>query len=87
MSPQIQGARLRWFDVLGFLAMIVLVAGVAWLPAQETQPTQKSTGRSDSDPRDQRLDASAGCCRAAIRSGDSNDDRGDDGEVESEPGP
>src|SRR5262245_6113436 len=59
MSPHSLPMRLRWFDRLSFVSVLVLLVGVAWLPAQETQPAaQKSAAQqAASEPRDQRLEA------------------------------
>jgi S1-C subfamily serine protease/photosystem II stability/assembly factor-like uncharacterized protein len=49
MSRPFSG-RLRWFDAAATAAFVLLLAGVAWLPAQEAQQTAKGD-------REQRLEA------------------------------
>src|SRR5436190_15434641 len=59
MSPQARASHRRWLDYLGFVSAVGLLAGVAWLPAQETQQVEQKSAAQPAAPeaRDQRLEA------------------------------
>src|SRR5262245_14799290 len=58
MSPQIRCLGLRWWDCVGVVVLNLVLAAVAWLPAQEAEPPVQKSGAqtSESKERDQRLE-------------------------------
>src|SRR5262245_47112853 len=58
MSKPSLHKRLRWFDFVALVAIAALLAGVAWLPAQDRQPdAQKSAEQPAAGESSDRLDA------------------------------
>jgi S1-C subfamily serine protease/photosystem II stability/assembly factor-like uncharacterized protein len=59
MLSQFRPSAFRFVDFLGSAILILLLAGVAWLPAQEAQPESKKSGGqpAKAEARDERIDA------------------------------